>query len=270
MSSYALMAQGFITKWAVDEITNLSIGIGTQGNGYNYNVDWGDGSAIETGFTGPAYHTYSTAGTYTVEITGSYPRISIQSQPIISVDQWGTMQWTSMRNAFANSRLLEINATDIPDLSNVTDMSGMFNTIKNINQDIRNWDVSNVTNMGGMFSDAISFNQDLSNWDTSNVDRMHIMFADTGTFNQDLSSWDTSNVIMMHYMFAGAAAFNQDLSKWDVVKVANMDGMFFEAEVFDQNIGMWNIESLTTAKRMFRYKIIMPWPLSILVITALK
>ena len=37
------------------------------------------------------------------------------------------------------------------------------------NQPIGKWDVSNVTNMIGMFQSAEAFNQDLSSWDVNNV-----------------------------------------------------------------------------------------------------
>lgn len=36
----------------------------------SYNVDWGDGSAIETGVTFPATHTYTQLGSFNMEITG--------------------------------------------------------------------------------------------------------------------------------------------------------------------------------------------------------
>ena len=39
----------------------------------------------------------------------------------------------------------------------VIDMSRMFDTASNFNQDISNWDVSNVTNISGMFWNALSF-----------------------------------------------------------------------------------------------------------------
>ena len=37
------------------------------------------------------------------------------------------------------------------DVSNVTDMSGMFCYCENLNQDLSSWDVSSVENMGAMF-----------------------------------------------------------------------------------------------------------------------
>ena len=60
-----------------------------------------------------------------------------------------------------------------------------------------NWDVSNVTNMYGMFKEAKSFNQDIGNWDVSNVTDMSYMFLDAASFNQDIGNWDVSNVTDM-------------------------------------------------------------------------
>ena len=50
----------------------------------------------------------------------------------------------------------------------------MFNSADSLNQDIGDWDVSNVTNMYGMFTNAINFNQDIGDWDVSNVTDMRI------------------------------------------------------------------------------------------------
>ena len=51
-----------------------------------------------------------------------------------------------------------------------TDSSSIGNYVRNLfNQDISGWDVSNVTNMAGMFLGNQYFNQDLSSWDVSNV-----------------------------------------------------------------------------------------------------
>lgn len=71
---------------------------------------------------------------------------------------------------------LEINLGDI-DTSLITDMSDLFyNTDRKDFNGIEAWDVSNVTNMSGMFEKAKAFNQPLDSWDISNVDCMDDMF----------------------------------------------------------------------------------------------
>ena len=57
------------------------------------------------------------------------------------------------------------------------------------------WDVSNVVDMSYMFNNADSFNQSLNNWNVSNVKFMISMFANNNSFNQPLNNWDVSSVI---------------------------------------------------------------------------
>ena len=49
----------------------------------------------------------------------------------------------------------------------------MLSSTLAFNQDISQWDVSNVTNMSGMFNGASVFNQDIGSWDVSNVTDMN-------------------------------------------------------------------------------------------------
>ena len=99
---------------------------------------------------------------------------------------------------------------------------------------LEDWDVSNVKDMSGMFEECEKFNCDLSNWDVSSVKDMTAMFSGCEKFNCDLSKWDVSSVENMISMFMGCEKFNCDLSKWDVSGVENMTSMFWGCKSLQQ------------------------------------
>ena len=108
------------------------------------------------------------------------------------------------------------------DVSNVTNMNGMFRSSK-FNGDISKWNVSNVTEMNSMFIYS-QFNGDISTWDVSNVTNMNFMFFNS-KFNGDISSWNVSNVTDMSYMFS-ISQFNNNVDDWKPYKLNNKKNMF--------------------------------------------
>ncbi|MFV0290183.1 MAG: BspA family leucine-rich repeat surface protein [Mangrovibacterium sp.] len=279
----------FITSWNV--AAGEKITIPTVGTGYDFVVEWGDDSYPQHLVDGDAFaHTYAQAGTYQIKISGNFPRLFFNQTTgvdkmelkIQSVDQWGTIKWTSMESAFAGCEKLTLNATDNPDLSNVTSMEQMFRRCLVMNSaKLNDWDVSAITNMRGVFVGAAAFNQKLDKWNVSKATNMEYLFYGAAAFNQDLSMWNVSSVTNMAHSFGSAVAFNQDLSEWNVSAVTTMEGMFegavkfnngnqafawttqtahvenmasmfFGATAFDQNLGGWDISSLLTAHNMFK------------------
>ena len=91
---------------------------------------------------------------------------------------------------------------------------------------INEWDVSDITNMRGLFKGLTKFNEPLNDWDVSKVYNMSYMFAGARKFNQPLNDWDVSKVENMSHMFYNADNFIQPLNDWDVSKVENMKNMF--------------------------------------------
>ncbi|MCI5055424.1 MAG: BspA family leucine-rich repeat surface protein, partial [Flavobacteriales bacterium] len=261
----SVFSQDFITTWSTNPSSNLPgqscdecITIPTTGVGYNYNVDWdNDGTYDEFGITGNVTHDFGVEGTYTIRISGSFPRIYFnnndETRKIISIDQWGSNTWTSFENAFYGCIHLDLNATDAPDLSGVTSLSGMFRTGYNsdFNSDLSTWNVSTITDMSYMFEDCHHFNGDISGWDVSNVTDMAHMLSTCGVFNCDISGWDVSNVTDMSSLFLRNSIFNANLSGWNVSEVTNMSAMFMFADAFNQNIGGWNTSKVNNMSHMF-------------------
>ncbi|SHK98548.1 surface protein, partial [Reichenbachiella agariperforans] len=243
----------FITTWQTTT-NGESITIPTEsGETYNYTVNWGDG-AQDTGVTGDATHSYANAGIYTVSITGDFPQIYFDNNgdknKILTVEQWGDIEWTSMRNAFSGCSLLRVPATDAPDLSQVTSFSQMFYNASVFNDPINHWDVSTITSMEGMFRGATSFDQPLDSWDVRNVMVMVSMFRSASSFDQPLNSWVVESTTNMSAMFRQATSFDQPLDNWDVSKVTDMSHMFRQMG-FNQDITGWVVDKVTTMANMF-------------------
>ncbi|MGB0523195.1 MAG: BspA family leucine-rich repeat surface protein [Flammeovirgaceae bacterium] len=242
----------FIMTWQTTT-DNETIEMPIVGSGYNYDIDWGDGT-MNSGITGYTEHTYATAGVYTVKISGDFPRIRFTDSnrnKILSIEQWGDIEWTTMKSAFLDCSNLVINATDAPNLTNVTSLEGMFRGAISFNQSIEHWNTSTIENMYNMFQGATSFNQPLNNWDVSNVQNMRYMFFRATSFNQPLNDWNVSNVTDMLNMFREAESFNGSLNNWNVSNVQNIAGMFYDAISFNQPLNDWNVSNLENMGTLF-------------------
>ena len=244
----------FVTTWRTAS-PNDPITVPVGGHGGTYDVDWGDGT-ISAGITGDSTHTYAAPGDHTIRISGDFSRIHLggntaNAAKLVSIDQWGDTQWSSMASAFEGARNVIYGVADAPDLSQVTDMSGMFNGASSFNGNISSWDVSSVTDMSEMFVFANSFNQNISEWDVSSATDISEMFSGALSFNGSISEWDVSSVTDMHLVFAGAASFNQDISEWDVSSATDMSGMFSGATSFNGDISEWDVSSVTDMHLMF-------------------
>lgn len=215
----------FISTWQPSWATQTIVIPTKPGLTYNYTVDWGDGT-VTTGHTGNANHVYNSTAIRTIKISGVFPSFynnDVWNDSLKTIEQWGNITWSSMKNAFYNCvGLIAINAIDTPNLSMVTDMSYMFSKTYTFNGNIGSWDVSNVTNMEGVFYEARVFNQDISNWNVGNVTNMRDIFKQSGAFNQNLGTWDVSNVanaIFLQQSGLSAANYDATLMGWSELNV---------------------------------------------------
>jgi surface protein len=230
---------------------------------YNFTVDWGDGSPIDTitVWNQPeTLHTYGAIGIYTITITGQIEGFTFTGtgdrDKLLSVTSWGP----DFRLGNSNGYFDGCSNLDLSGVLDILDLTGtltMFNCFRDCisvttvnNMDL--WNTSSVTNMAGMFSNATSFDQPIGTWNTSSVQFMNSMFFNASSFNQPIGAWDTSSVINMSAMFFGATSFDQPIGTWNTSSVQFMTGMFQNATSFNQPIGTWNTSSVTNMSSMFQ------------------
>ncbi|UII24321.1 BspA family leucine-rich repeat surface protein [Fulvivirga ligni] len=257
--------QEFITTWQTDNpgsSANNQITIPTAGGGYDYSLVWveiGDpgntGSLSDVG--GTVTLDLPKPGNYRITISGVFPQIYFNGggdrRKILTVEAWGNMNWRSFRAAFRGCTNLNINASDSPNLSQVTDLSSMFRGATSLNANFNGWNTSNVTDMSMMFDGASAFNGNIGNWITSSVTDMSYMFRGASVFNRDIGAWNTANVTNMRFMFSYAVVFDQKIDSWNTGRVTNMEQMFRVASVFNQDIGSWDVSKVTNMSLMFQF-----------------
>jgi len=252
-------AQDFITTWETTTVNEvITLPNSGAAAGYDFTVDWGDRTPIETNVMTPGkQHVFATPGVYTVSISGLFEEFDFTGIPtspnannLRSIIQWGNLAVSKL--SFNGASRLQIIAADVPNLANVTSFDNLFNGASIINADLSGWNTSTITSMEATFRNATSFNGNISTWDTSEVTNMIDMFSGATSFNSNIGGWNTSKVMDMSTMFFNATLFNQNIGSWVTNEVTNMTGMFNTATSFNQNIGGWNTGKVTNMSLMFR------------------
>ena len=199
-----------------------------------YDVDWGDGNT-DTGVVDTQTHTYASAGTYDVAVTAVSGRIYFNNggdkDKLLDIKNWGSCAWTSMERAFEGCSMMDITATDIPNLTNISSTFSMFSRCTSLigNDSMELWDVSSVTNMSHMFWRCGLFNINISVWDMSNVTnitRMLYMNGVVSSFNQPIGDWDVSSLVNARAAFEVLRSFNHSLGDWDISNVTDFRSLF--------------------------------------------
>ena len=159
------------------------------------------------------------------------------------------------------------------DTTHITDMSNLFeNSIRNDFSGIEKWNVSNVVDMSSMFDGAINFNQPLDSWDTSNVENMEYMFYGTESFNQDISSWDINEYCDTDSMFENCLiseknkpqalqenveksnSTKQDISSWNLKEARRNSITHKEKKMIIETLDkLTNCKNLEEAEKIFDY-----------------
>jgi len=204
----------FVSTWQTDNAgtsgaTQITLPLEAGGD-YDFGINWGDGSSskITAYDQAEVTHTYPIAGTYKVKIDGVINGWRFNNggdkAKITDISQWGDLLIGNSGGYFLGCSNLNVTATDVLDVSSVTNFYQAFYGCTNlITLDVSNWDVSNVTTFGYAFRSCTNLTTlDVSNWDTISVGTFFRAFRDCSSLTTlDVSNWDTSNVSNFRYAF---------------------------------------------------------------------
>ena len=139
------------------------------------------------------------------------------------------------------------------DVSKVTDMSGLFESKFDFNQEIGSWNLASVTTVERMFAEAFDFDANLSKWKFPKVTNMSFMFYNANRFTgKGVDDWTFPEAVTMRGMFWGATLFNAYVEHWKFPKATIMDSMFKRTVDFQgRGSYMWEFPEVTNTAHMF-------------------
>lgn len=259
---------------------------------YDFDVDWGDGTAIKTVTAyndANASHTYATAQKYTISLQPNTPtgiteyRWSLNTVIRLAYTQiisFGSV-YVDIAELFYSCRNINWNTATagIPNFLSTDDCIRAFRDCDSLTADLSSWgtfsgNVSQIfflakagsspnlnftydSNGAGAPNLSLAFassdyNSPLSNWDVSNVQNLGDAFSNAQLFNQDLGMWDVSSSTTAQNMFSGARAFNQNLPNWNTALMTRTDAMFRDCVAFNGTLTNWTLPNVTTMQAMFQ------------------
>tara|TARA_R110000803_G_scaffold68944_2_gene131059 strand:+ start:1838 stop:3760 length:1923 start_codon:yes stop_codon:yes gene_type:complete len=239
-------------------------------------VDWGDGTTdtITTYNQAETLHTYSTSGTYNIEITnevrGWQFNNSGDRQKITNIYKWGDFNFTDNK-VFYGCKYMTCTATDVPTIS-TTDLQWALANCEILDFDATGWNVSLVTNfnytfffmmklvgtgfdtldmssaqfMTATFFYDLKFNGNIGAWNLASLASVNQTFQNCPLLNPNLVNWSFPNLTTFNRMFQYCTSFTgQGVSNWNVSNVTNMNAAFNGCTNFDQNLSSWDINQVT-------------------------
>ena len=204
-----------------------SFELATVAGGFNAVVNWGDGNSdlITASNDADLTHTYATAGTYTIAISGTFPRLrmggSSTRSALRTVENLGVVGWTDegLRSAFQNCDQLTTFSAGNTDTSSVEVFQGMFQNCSSLTSvDARGMDTSSATNMSIMFKQTSALSTvDVSQFNTSSVTNFAQMFRTTGATDVRCDLFDISAATNLQNFFGNGSLTT---ARYDAVLIA--------------------------------------------------
>ena len=202
---------------------------------YDFIVDWGDGNSdhITTWNDAAVTHTYASAGTHTVSISGTiqgwrFNNVGNKTK-IYDIKSWGSLRLGNSGGYFYGCSNLTVSATDVLDLTGtITFLTAFYGCSSLTTLRVNDWDTSAIitfSNAFGLCSSLTVF--DVSAWDTSAVTSFPYAFYGCSSLTVfDVSAWDTSAVTDFSSTFYGCSSLTTlAANNWDITSATTMAGI---------------------------------------------
>jgi hypothetical protein len=269
----------FVSTWNVaSDGETVTLPLESAGT-FSGTIDWGDGGATDSLSYANRAHTYTSAGTYTITISGDTLqgwafKNGGDKLKITDVSNWGTIFEFDRTRMFQGCTNMDVSATDIPtisttnfdrqffntgittpnwsgwDMTSVTNYSSCLQLSSNFNGNIGNWVTSVTTNIKSMLNTCSSFNQDLSGWNTSGVTNAESLLSAATSFNSSVANWTLNGTWFRP--FNGASAFTGiGVEDWDTSGLLDARNLFVNCTSFNGDTSGWSTSSLLNTQNMF-------------------
>lgn len=216
---------------------------------YNFDIDWGDGNSETIVTNTPFTHEYGVTGTFNIKIGGvnnTFPALRFadggDKEKLLFISNWGSIAWLSMQDAFFGCENLLVTASDIPDVSAVTDFSAMYDFCDSLTSvTLVGWDMSSATTIIRMFRSCISLTSlDMTGCDLSNITSFK-RFIQNSSLLTSIIGWNTITVPTaltdMDDFADGATLYNENVTNldWSSVTTAAdcFNGSSFDTTNYD-------------------------------------
>jgi hypothetical protein len=254
------------TSFIIEVDTNSLFGDLTlplvTGNNYNFTVDWGDGSSVETVTAWDdvnTSHTYTVDDVYEITIDGVMSVWQTNTQASMNtvlrkVLNFGDTGLTTCSEMFEGSTWLS-HVSGSSNFAGITDFSLMMsNCPELVSVSCESWNLSDAVDVSEMwaYSTFLGVLQpDVSNWGVSNVQIFTSMYDAAIGFDPDVTLWETGAGIYFGEMFQLTDVATPNVTDWDMANATVIGDMFSYSDVATPNVTGWVTSSVEDASWMF-------------------
>ena len=135
------------------------------------------------------------------------------------------------------------------DVSELNDLSSIFDGLKIEVVDISGWDTSNVTTMAYTFAECEDIKKiiGIENLDVSKLQSANAMFYGCKNLVElDLTNWNTISLANMSHMFYNCSNLKiiKNIENWQLPNIKNVRKMFYNCVKLNVDLSNWNLTNI--------------------------